>query len=238
MPDYIEWYLVELEQAASKTLSKEEVTDIQQEVRAHLTESAASFESEGVTAEDAAKRAVKEMGSVHDLFDRGSTNRWTIFWYAQSFIPLYVLAMELAENGVVAVYSFGLLLLVVVMMVVISYKARRIQAIPLLCVPVAVFVFTALFLPAWFIDLGDLDGYGIVSRFDLNMGLYEGGDLSEINTANNGYSYWQQFGAFIPSAVISSVWLFGITGCMHLSGVYIRRISEWRMSRRQRASFH
>lgn len=236
MLDYIEWYLVELEHAARKTLSKEEVTELQGEIRAHLTESAASFVCEGIAKEEAARIAVKEIGSVHDLLDRNPKKRWTIFWCSLAMVPLYVLAMELAENGVVAEYGFFLMLLVAALMVVTSYKTRVIQVLPLLCAPVMVFVFTALFLPAWFVDLGELDGHGFVSRFDLYMGLYEGKVLAEINADNRGFTYWQQFGAFLPSAGISAAFMFGIAGFTHLLGVYIRRIVEWRTTRRLQMS--
>lgn len=237
MPDYIEWYVVEIERVGRSTLSIDKIAELQGEVRAHLSESSASYIADGLSEEDASREAVTGMGSVHDLVEQSPKRLWAIFWMSMTLIPLFFLALELGENGINAEYGFYPMLIVMVLMVVSSYRVRKIQTLPLLLVPVAAFLFLAFFLPAWFIDLGDLDGYGLVSRFDLYMGWYEGEALANINASNSGFTYWQQVGGFLPSALLSSAWMFGIVGFAHMLGVYLRRIVDWSASRRSRLSF-
>lgn len=83
MPDYIEWYLVEIERHLRKIDPPQRVTDIVGEVRGHLEQSVEDIRSRGATEDGAVKEAIIGFGHpriVAKGFAPKSRFRVTVYW--------------------------------------------------------------------------------------------------------------------------------------------------------------
>ena len=167
MPDYIAWYLVEIERHLGKIDPPQRVTDLSREVRDHLEQYVEELRSRGATDESAVKEAIIAFGHPRSVARGfGTSSRVSgIFYWAMIVLTLIVLAMMSRQFVISAssstigdspgvLFSFGVFAAVGLGAVfVLSLLSKRWCVLPIALGCIALIAISGLFMS------GEVDSY-------------------------------------------------------------------------------